>query len=74
MPYITSIERLARAEGLQAGIALALKIKFGAASKKLLRKIQAIQDIAKLQILMDAVETAETLEDFQSLLRQREAQ
>ena len=72
MPYVTSIERLAREEGKQEAwvetLALGLEVKFGAAGKKLLPKIQALQDVKKLRALTRAIHSAETLEEVKQML------
>ena len=76
MPYVTSVERLARQEGrqegliegLHEGIAVALDAKFGAAGRKLLRKVRAVRDVGRLRTLSRVLKTAKTVEDICSLL------
>jgi hypothetical protein len=70
MPYVTSIERLARkegreegrAEGLQEAIVLALQARFGPRARKLLPQVRALQDTKALRSLARAAVRAESLE------------
>src|SRR5262249_34325514 len=76
MPYVTSIERFAikkgREQGLRKGalegIAANLKAKFGAAGRRLLPKVQAIQDVKKLRALNRALPSMGTLEEVKQML------
>ena len=72
MPYVTSIERLAReegrAEGLQEAIVLALQAMFGPRARKLLPKVRALQDSKALRALARTVVSAESLEAVQQHL------
>jgi hypothetical protein len=66
MPYVTSIERQAheegrqegRVEGLRLGIEVALVCKFGEEGRKLVPKLQTLDDAAKLEALARALESA----------------
>jgi hypothetical protein len=83
MPYVTSIERLGiekgleeglkkgreegEAIGLRKGIALAVKIKFGAAASSLLPLVDKVSDLTVLRTLHDAIPDAATMEDLRKL-------
>jgi hypothetical protein len=54
--------QIGRQEGLLEGIALGLKLKFGAAGLALLPEIRAIQDVAVLEAILKGLETAAELE------------
>lgn len=76
MPYVTSIERAGiekgREEGLKLGILESicdnLEQKFGAAGKKLLPKIKALEDLKRLRKLRRAITAAESVEELKELL------
>jgi hypothetical protein len=79
MPYVTSIERLAREEGrqqglqegmeaLRKGILELLKSKFPRAGSMYARKVRAESDIERLQAILIAVGRAETLDDVRAVL------
>lgn len=84
MRYVTSIERLGFRrgwlvgfrqgwhegfiEGLAEAITIMLEAKFGAAAKRLARKVRALQDVERLRAVVRAVATAESLDDVRALL------
>jgi hypothetical protein len=79
MPYVTSVERLAREEGRQEGrqeglwegllegIQLDLELRFGRMSKKPLAKPRTL-DLAQLRALARVVKSAESLDAVKSQL------
>ncbi len=84
MPYLTSIERLAKEEGRQEGrqdgrqegerrtlcdvIGDDLQDKFGQRGRRLLPKIRAIEDVTALRALRRALKKAATVDDVRALL------
>jgi hypothetical protein len=81
MPYITSVERIAREEGfekgrekgeiigLQKGIEIALELKFGSEGLTLLPLIQSVQQIDVLRSVQEAIRTAESLDEIRQLVK-----
>jgi hypothetical protein len=67
MPYVTSIERLARAEGIRWGIESVLKIRFGAEGLKLMPEINQIYEDDKLADILKALETAASPDEVRRL-------
>ena len=75
MPYVTSIERLAREEGLQEGrqegvakglqiaIFKLLEFKFKKVPAKHARKLRSVRDLDRLETLLQAANTARTLDE-----------
>ncbi len=76
MPYVTSIERAGIEKGMKKGLQLGilesicdnLEQKFGAAGKKLLPKIKALEDLKRLRKLRRAITAAESVEELKELL------
>ncbi len=76
MPYLSSIERLARKEGLEEGrregllegIALDLNAKFGQRGRRLLPRIRALENLAALRAVSRVLKTATTLDEVRALL------
>lgn len=75
MPYVTSLERLAREEGreeglikgLRSGIRLALKLGFGEAGLKLASEVEGITDIVTLRRIEAGLEEGRSLEELRKL-------
>jgi len=72
MPYVTSIERLAKKEGRQAElletIRAGLKDRFGSAGSRLMARVRAEDDLPRLRLLARALIKAESLQAFRDLL------
>lgn len=73
MPYVTSIERMAKEEAQREGlldtIQVVLKLKFGKPGLQLMSKIHKMDDLGALKAIRKAVETADALDQVQALLR-----
>ena len=67
MPYVTSIERLARAEGMCEGIETALQIRFGDEGVKLMPEIREIYEEETLRAILKALQTAASLDEVRRL-------
>ncbi|CAN5457958.1 hypothetical protein BH10PLA2_BH10PLA2_02080 [soil metagenome] len=72
MPYVTSVKRLAKEKGartaLHSTISAGLQERFGSSGVQLISRIEAIEDLAHLQILARGSWPAESIEAFQRLL------
>ena len=72
MPYVTSVERLARQEGIQKGILQgavdllrqSLEVRFGEVPASLLEKIQQCQDVDVLRAIHKQVLTVGSLDEL----------
>lgn len=71
MPYVTSIERIAKQEGLREGllegIKLGLELKFGNEGLQLLPEISQIQDIEVLKEIQSGIKQAGSTEELRSI-------
>ncbi|HEV8059128.1 MAG TPA: hypothetical protein VGP68_04625 [Gemmataceae bacterium] len=76
MPYVTSIERLAKEEGREEGartelvatIRTLLKAKFGSAPSPVMARVRVIKELPRLRTLQRAIIEAESLQAFRELL------
>jgi hypothetical protein len=72
MPYVTSVERLAKEEGrkeeLLEVIEAGLQGKFGRAGLKLLPKIRALKNNAQLRDVAKTLMTADSLDAIRELV------
>jgi hypothetical protein len=76
MPYLSSVERLAKEEGRKEGvregllkaIEARLRGKFGRAGLKLLPKIRALKDNAQLRNVAKALLTVDSLDAIRDLV------
>ena len=69
MPYVTSWERIARAEGLLDGLAVALELKFGTAGVALLPELRQIADPEVLQQVAERIKTATSVDDLRQVYK-----
>jgi hypothetical protein len=67
MPYVTSIERLGRCDGLCLGIETVLRMRFGEAGLKLMPEIREIYEDDKLAAILKALETAANPDEVRRL-------
>ncbi len=78
MPYVTSIERMAREEGMEEGVKkaregmlaaleIALEAKFGAPGFGLMPEIRAINDVDVLTTICQALKTANNVDELRRL-------
>lgn len=67
MPFITTPQWVGRMEGLQEGIRVTLKVKFGEAGLQLLPEIEHIEELEKLQAVLHALETVDTPEELRKV-------
>jgi hypothetical protein len=71
MPYVTSIERLARCDGIREGIESVLRIRFGENGLTLMPEVRAIYEEDTLRAILKAIETAATLDEVRRLCSPR---
>jgi hypothetical protein len=75
MPFVTTVERLAREEGIEEGVSrgtlrgieVALNLKFGASGLSLLPEIRAIDDNARLETILDSIESAASPDELRRI-------
>ncbi len=75
MPYITSVQRIGRQEGIEEGIAegllegieLGLELKFGSSGLTLLAEISQIEGVEQLRAIKTGLKTVNTLEELRQI-------
>lgn len=67
MRYVTSFERIARREELLKSIPVCLRLKFGSLGQTLLPEIEQIEDGRLLETILEAIETANTVEELRQV-------
>lgn len=79
MPYVTSIEQMAKQEGMQegrreglregliSGIELALELKFGSEGAQVLPEIAQIEDVETLKAIQSGLRQVSTLAELRSI-------
>ena len=83
MPYVASVEKIGyqrgmlsgrlegKLEGLREGIELALQIKFGNHSLRLIPRLRAISDNTRLDMIKETLKTAIDIKEIESLLNEQ---
>lgn len=88
MPYITSVERIGREEGLKEGlkegheaglrdgliegIELILRAKFGPAGQQIIPEIRQLTEVSAIRSIYARLESAETLDDLHRVIAKHE--
>ena len=78
MRYVTSVERIGIEKGIEQsknqlrqglikGISLGLKLKFGESGQSLLPEIESIKDVEKLSAVLEAIETADSVDELREI-------
>ncbi len=67
MPFISTPERVFMKEALKKGIAVALKLKFGADGVALMPEIESLTDHEVLGAVLEAIEDAQTPDDVRRI-------
>jgi hypothetical protein len=67
MPFVTSIQRVGRCEGLCEGIEAFLRVRFGDEGLQMMPAIRAIYEEETLRTILKALETAASLEEVRRL-------
>ncbi len=67
MPYITSIQRVGRREGMREGIEALLRVRFGDEGIKLMPEIQQIHEEETLRAILKALQTTASLEEVRRI-------
>jgi hypothetical protein len=67
MPFVTSIERLARREGIREGSEVLLRVRFGEEGLQLMPEIREIHEEEQLRAILKTLETAASPEEVRRL-------
>lgn len=70
MPYVTSIERLSRCDGIRLSMESVLQERFGKAGTDLMPEIRAIYDEAQLLAILKGLLTAANIDEARRLCSQ----
>jgi len=70
MPFVTSIERVGRREGLREGIEALLCFRFGDEGLRLMPEIREIHEEEKLRAILKALETVARPDELRPLWSQ----
>lgn len=67
MPFVTSIERVGRCEGMREGIEALLHVRFGEEGLKLMPEIHQIHEDEKLRQILNVLKTTDSLDEVRRL-------
>jgi hypothetical protein len=67
MPYIPSVERIGKRNGMREGIRALLKMRFGDEGLKLMPEIEEGHEEDKLRAIIDALEDGKPLDDIRGI-------
>lgn len=77
MPYVSSIERMAKQEGIRegllGGIELALELKFGSEGLQIFPEMVRIESLEVLQAIQSALRQVETLDELRSIYQSNDS-
>jgi hypothetical protein len=67
-PTVEEWTKVARAEGLRRGLEVLLELKFGAQGLAVTSQVRQIEDVARLDALLDQIKAAASIDDVRKFL------